>query len=327
MSTNTFTAIKPDPQRHPLLTRLATVKVSTLEDLEGRLRRPLGRSREAVERVAEVAVGRGLSGDLLSIGWHGDGLLWHAPDHAAMWEAAAAVLGDLPGVVDLALSADARLHAHATLAAEVMPRVHAYFRERLAAGDDPRALRLSGRRLRDLLEPGQWQPGMYVAFVYDLKGHAAYTRAAPRTECAKTSGHRRHVTDLDVMDAAEYLLTMRAANGGRVPRATRQFNVPHRTAEERAQLHARRAARAEERARRRLTRQWAERRAHRRDRRADHHRAAQARRAAVLRFRAAHAAPVRPITPVAGVMPHPVPRRPLHGDSVRPVGHARPPPR
>lgn len=281
----------------------------------------LSRKMEPVERFLEVLPRFGCGGLLLHVSWHVDGLLYRPEDHRAARQDALVMLGGLPGLVGLALSESAQLHTHNLEPIEVFPEVAEYMRQELENGADPRSLELSGQKLLDLLPEHQHRPGLFVRLVYDLRGIVRYTRCLPRVETAKPSGHNRHPAPLDVLDAAEYLLTMREANGGRNPAASWSLNVPRRTAAEMVEHRAHVAARK----RQRKQRQEARHRQRRQERRAL---IEPVRREVLERLRTArqprpaprHRAPRRcclPGLPVRRVAAC----RPLL------VGHARPPPR
>lgn len=299
----------------------------------------LGRQMEPVKRLVEVLPRFGCSGLLLHVSWHVPGLLYLPEDHKAAWSDARKLVGGLPGVVGLALSPDAQLHTHATLPVEVFPRVAAYFAERLEDGEDPRRLELSGERLRELVEPEDWRPSLFVRLVYDLRGHVRYTRCQPRIEAAKVSGHSRQLSPVDVLEAADFYLVMREANGGRNPAASKCLNIPRRTA---AELAARAAALEERRERRReaerreaKARRQRRRRILRREVEKRQKREAQKRREAVERGRAALRGIRRGRAAPPGVRRRSRRRWHVPGQTVRrvaacrllEVGHARPPPR
>lgn len=194
--------------------------------------------------MVEVLPRFNLSGDLVHVSYHlrpGD-LLYLKETHDRHWQEARQLYGAVPFASSLHLSRTGDTHAHDIAPVEVFPRLAAYLRGELEAGVSPRSLKLSGQRLLELLDEHQHRPEMFVSLVYDLPGLIDYIRVQPRIEEAKRSDSHRNITDAERKDSAEFLLIMRRANGGRNPAASRIFNVPRRTPDEREAYHAAQAA-------------------------------------------------------------------------------------
>ncbi len=213
---------------------------------------------EPIHRLMEVLPRFELSGVLLHVSYRldPDDLLYLPETHQRQWQAARQLYGAVPFASSLHLDGNGNTHAHDFAPIEAFPRLEAHIRAELAAGVNPTSLELSGRRLLALLDEHQRRPKMFARLVYDLNGLIDYVRVRPRVEVAKRSDSHRNPTDADLLDAAEFYLAMRCANGGRNPAASRIFNVPRRTPEElkahRFQQSARRLEAAERRERRRL---------------------------------------------------------------------------